>query len=57
MSIVQNLGLAPLVSVVRGSGKPEGKIIAVQALKELTADTVCQPLLVEKGAVSDGVAL
>ena len=45
------MALAPIVSVIRGSGKAEGKIIAVQVLKEMTADTACQPLLVEKGAV------
>jgi hypothetical protein len=51
VALVANLALAPVVSVIRGSGKAEAKVMAVQILKEMTADTACQPMLVEKGAV------
>jgi hypothetical protein len=50
-ALVDNVVTGPLIAIVRASGKPEGKLLAVKILRELTADAACQPRLVEKGAV------
>ncbi len=51
VALVVHQALPPLVAVVRGSGKPEAKLMAVHILKDMTADVACQLPLVEKGAV------
>jgi hypothetical protein len=51
VALAQSAALGALVAKVRASGKPDGKLLAVRVIKELTADMACQPLLVEQGTV------
>ena len=51
VALVDGSVMAPLIAIIRASGKPDSKLAAVKVLKDLTADPACQPPLVDKGAV------